>query len=110
MVSARAHDAPGGRVVVRHLAQVDADAAVLVDGAGGIGHHGNAALGQQVDLHQAQIFHRVHVQLADEDALARPLQREQIGQRTAGDDHAAGMDAQMARPPVQVRACTSSER
>ena len=35
------------------------------------------------------------VELGDQEAFGRPLHRHDVGQRAGGDDHAAGMHAQV---------------
>ncbi len=85
----------GRRVVQRHIAQAEGGVVVSLHQALRLGQDRQRPDAQQVDLGQAQRLHVAVVELGDEESLGRPLQRQDVGQGPRGDNHPAGMDAQM---------------
>jgi hypothetical protein len=67
------------------------------------GHGGEAALAEKIHLDEAEGFDGVHVILRDDDAFGSTLERNELRERTRGDDCAAGMNAEMARSVVKTQ-------
>ena len=67
-----------------------------------VGAGGQGADAQQVELGQAQGLDVLVVELGDEKAFGRPLDRHYVGQRAGRDDQPAGMDTQVVRLAQQA--------
>ena len=80
--------------------QIYLDSAVG-QGFPGVAHHGQAALGKDVDLDQAHRFHGVHVVMRSGQALVRDERGRQFVHRLARQHHAARMHLRAARNAVQ---------
>ena len=87
-----------GRIVQRQRVQIGLDPVALRDQRAHLGHHAQGGEAQQVGLDQAGILDRVFVPLRHHDArLGGVLQRHDLDQRLGGDQHAAGVDGEVAR-------------
>ena len=76
---------------------------VFVDEVGGGVQGGQDAQAQQVDLDHAGRGHIVLVATEDRAALGRgPLHGHELADRLAGEDHAAGVHAQVTRQRMQM--------
>ncbi len=102
--AAALHPVGGGRVIDRESNSSTASGSgypsgsLWLDELRHIAQHGQAADAQQVDLDQPQRLDRLQVELGDDHTLAAGAHhRHQVGQRAGRDDHAAGMDREMAR-------------
>ena len=78
----------GGGVAVRHRGHAPQRLTRLLEGAQG-------AVAEQIDLDEPDPGQRCHVELGDEDALGRSLDRHVAVDARLGDHHAAGMDGDM---------------
>ncbi len=89
---ARGQQLEGLGVVERDGLEVDALAAVLLDEVDRLAQDGQVGEAQEVELEQAQRLDAVHLVLRHERVrVGRTLERHELGQRLAADDHAGGM-------------------
>ena len=94
----------GPRVVERDVLEVDALAPrCSVDEVDGLAQDGQVGEAQEVELEQAQGLHAVHLVLGHERVrVGGPLERHELGQRVAADDHAGGMRRGVARHALEL--------
>ncbi len=92
-------------VVGRHRVQRQDGAAAVGHALEGLGHQAQGAQAEEVDLDEAGVLDVVLVPLHHHPSgHGGRLQRHQLGQRPAGDDHAADVDGEVARAAVDLAA------
>ncbi|GBD30881.1 hypothetical protein HRbin32_01993 [bacterium HR32] len=97
-----AQEGVGPLVVQGDLLQVDALAALaLHDLQGGV-QDGEVGEAQEVELHQADGGHAVHVVLGHDHVVLAPGEGDQVGEGVPGDDDAGRVGAGVAGHPLQL--------
>ncbi len=93
------------RVVVRQRVEVDPLPRVSLDPVEGVAHHAQGSQAEEVDLHQAELLDVLLVVLGHDPVGHRgPLDRHEVDERRAGDEHAADVDAEVAREAIDLGA------
>ncbi len=101
----RADGAEDLGVVVGECVEVDPLSRVALDPVEALGHHAQGAQGEEVDLHQPQRLDVLLVELRDDSSRhGGTLDRDEVDQRGAGDEHPADVDPQVTREAVDLRA------
>ena len=93
----------GLRVVERDVVEVDLDAAVGLDQVDRVLEDREVRQAQEVELEQAQRLDGVHLVLGHQRVgVGRLLERHELRQRLAGDDHAGGVRRRVARDALEL--------
>ena len=78
---------------------------VALDAVEGVGHHAQRPQAEQVDLHEAELLDVLLVVLGHDPAgHGGALDRDEVDERRPGDEHAADVDAEVAREAVDLGA------
>ncbi len=100
---ARRQQLEGGGVLQRQPVEVDLDASLLLDEVDGLAQDGQVGEPQEVELQQAQRLDAVHLVLGHQPVgVRRVLQRHQLRQRLAADDHAGRVRGRVARDALEL--------
>ena len=100
---ARRQQLEGLGVLERQVVEVDLDAALLLDEVDGLAQDGQVGEAQEVELEQAERLDAVHLVLGHQPVgVGRVLERHQLGQRLATDDHAGGVRRGVARDALEL--------
>ena len=90
-------------VVVRQAVEVDPPARVALDPVQGVRDHAQGPQAEEVDLHQAELLDVLLVVLGhDSVGHGGALDRDELDERRPGDEHAADVDAEVAREAVDL--------
>ncbi len=93
------------RIVVGEAVEVRTLPGVALDPVEDVGDHAQGPQGEEVDLHQAQRLHVLLVELRyHPSGHAGALDGDQVDERSSRDEHAAHVDAEVAREAVDLRA------
>ncbi len=90
---------------MREAVEVDAAARVALDSVKRVGDDAEGPQAEQVDLHQAELLDVLLVVLGDDPAgHGGALDRDEVDERRPRDQHAADVDAEVAREAVDLGA------
>ncbi len=90
---------PGPFVLLGDRVEVEVDPVVPFHGPHRVRHRGEGTLAEEIDLHQAQLLHRVLVVLRDHVPPRRALHGQVVRDLRGGDHDAPGVNGEMAGEP-----------
>ena len=103
VVSPEASSSKVLRVVERDVVEVDLDPAVVADEVDRLAQDGQVRQAQEVELEQAERLDGVHLVLGHQPVrVGGLLERHQLGQRLAADDHAGGVRGGVAGDALEL--------